>query len=565
MHKKTPKRLKTLALDFGEAMYKHNSRQLELPNFSLPFEGHLSSENKWVKYASLIPWEEFEKAYSDHFQSNTGRDPLPVRMALASLIIKEEMKLSDRECVAQIIENPYLQYFCGLKSFITEAPFDPSLLVSFRKRFPSDILLEVNKAILERIQKQKSSSENTKNPPDSGSNKPKLEQTPKEKPEKPANKGKLLVDATCAPADITYPTDLKLLNKAREKTEKTIDILHKDLVATSDSNGKKPRTYRKLARKQFLLVAKAKKPGQKKIRKACRQQLGYLRRNLETIDKFISDPCTDTGLSVLNRRLYKSLLVVSEVYRQQKWMYENRVHRIDDRIVSIDQPHIRPIKRGKAKAETEFGAKITISLVDGFSFVDKISWDNFNESTNLIAQIESYKTQFGYYPESVHADKIYRNRDNLKYCKACGIRLSGPKLGRPKKLTEANISEIKAEKRLQRQDASDRNAVEGKFGQGKRRYGLGKVMAKLDATGKTAIMMSFIVMNLKRWLVVVLPSFGKFFGLLREKLLGDIFASCLIALRCLKNRFGMTCKQLGFDGHRKEIRAHGVRLGFFSS
>jgi IS5 family transposase len=117
--------------------------------------------------------------------------------------------------------------------------------------------------------------------------------------------------------------------------------------------------------------------------------------------------------------------VISEVLRQQQWMYDQRSRRIDDRIVSISQPHVRPIKRGKAGADTEFGAKVSISLVDGVSFVDRISWDNFNEGIDLIGQIESYRIRFGHYPKSVHADKIYRNRDNRKYCKKHNIDYPG--------------------------------------------------------------------------------------------------------------------------------------------
>jgi IS5 family transposase len=120
--------------------------------------------------------------------------------------------------------------------------------------------------------------------------------------------------------------------------------------------------------------------------------------------------------------------VISEVLRQQQWMYDQRSRRIDDRIVSISQPHVRPIKRGKAGAGTEFGAKVSISLVDGVSFVDRISWDNFNEGIDLIGQIESYRSRFGHYPKSVHADKIYRNRDNRKYCKKHNIDYPGQSL-----------------------------------------------------------------------------------------------------------------------------------------
>jgi len=108
-------------------------------------------------------------------------------------------------------------------------------------------------------------------------------------------------------------------------------------------------------------------------------------------------------------------------------MYINKIHRISDRIVSISQPHVRPIVRGKA------GAK-SVSLIDGISFVDRISWDAYNESEDLKVEIEDYRKRFGHYPESVHADKIYKTRDKGRYCKEKGIRLSGSALGRPKNL-----------------------------------------------------------------------------------------------------------------------------------
>jgi IS5 family transposase len=504
---------KTLAPFDTKIMYRHNMKQLEFVEFSLPFEGELRADNKWVKLARLIPWEQFEDSYRKNLSTNgVGNPALSVRMALAALIIKEELGVSDRECVQQITENPYLMYFCGFKAFIKEPPFDPSMMVHFRKRFPADVLVQVNNAIAKKVAKKKKPPKGPNEPPMSkpGKKDKKADNCTNNKP--PANKGKLLVDATCAPADITFPTDIKLLNKAREKSELIIDILHK----VRGRGYKKPRTYRQRARKQFLAVAKAKRTSDKKRRKCCRQQLGYLRRNLKSIDTIAAH----TGLLKLKKRQYKDLLVISEVLRQQKWMYEQRSRRIDDRIVSISQPHVRPIKRGKAGADTEFGAKVSISLVDGVSFVDRISWDNFNEGIDLIRQIEAYRSRFGHYPKSVHADKIYRNRDNRKYCKKHNIRLSGPKLGRPAKLTKDNASQLEAEKIQARKDEIERNLVEGKFGQGKRRYSLNRIMTKLSCTSETAIMLSFVVMNLKRWLSTVL-----FFIFQRA---GVVFARCAI-------------------------------------
>lgn len=471
-------------------MYKHNLKQREFVEFSLPFQGHLSRHNKWVKLAALIPWEQFEERYQKNFSNRgIGHPALSVRMALAALIIKEELGASDRACVEQITENPYLQYFCGLKAFITEPPFDASLFVHFRKRFPADVLSQVNNTVARKVREKQTPPEDPP-PSKTGSNDNGREEDP------PANQGQLLVDATCVPADITYPTDLKLLNKAREKSEWIIDELH----MARGRGHKKPRTYRQRARKQFLSVAKAKRISRQKRRRSQRQQLGYLRRNL----KSIAGLAQFTGLDVLSRRQYKDLLVISEVQRQQQWMYDRTSQRIDDRIVSISQPHVRPIKRGKAGSDTEFGAKVSISLVDGVSFVDRISWDNFNEGIDLISQIEAFRNRFGCYPESVHVDKIYRNRENRRYCKKHKIRLSGPKLGRPPKVSETNARELKAVRQQARQDEIDRNAVEGKFGQGKRRYSLNRIMTRLSHTSETAIMLSFLVMNLKRWLATLL-------------------------------------------------------------
>ena len=155
----------------------------------------------------------------------------------------------------------------------------------------------------------------------------------------------------------------------------------------------KPRTYRKLARKNYLKVAKKRRPLRKERRKSLKQQLQYIKRNISHIKQLVN---MGANLSKLSNRQYKILLVVSEVYRQQLWLYENNKKSIDYRIVSLNQPHIRPIVRGKAGKTVEFGAKLSASCFDGYIFLDHISWNNFNESTDLKMQIESFKSYTGY-------------------------------------------------------------------------------------------------------------------------------------------------------------------------
>ena len=464
---------------------KSNPNQLKFENFYLPFSGHLSSDNRWVILAGQIPWQQIEDSYGKLFCEDNGCPAITARIAFGALLIKERLGTSDRETVEQIRENPYLQYFLGLPEYQDKPLFNDSMMTHFRKRFNKDILSDINEKIVEFAMKKGQNSE-------AESSDDLKEESDNDKNDSPPNNGKLIVDATCTPADITYPTDLSLLNEAREKSEEIIDSMHKPLKGIR----KKPRTYRRKARKSYLAIAKQKKPGLKKIRKAIGRQLRYLRRNLGHIERMAEEGL----LYYLNKRQYRLLLVIKELYRQQLWMYENHKHSISDRIVSIYQPHVRPIVRGKVRVAVEFGAKVSISLVDGFSFVERIDWDAYNESCDLQEQVERYKDRFGYYPESVHADKIYRTRDNRRFCKKYGIRLSGPSLGKPIKDSE----KLKAQRRLQYQDELDRNAVEGKFGQGKRRFSLALVMTKLAQTSEVSIVISFIVMNLEKILSGIL-------------------------------------------------------------
>jgi transposase, IS5 family len=395
------------------------------------------------------------------------------RMALGALIIKEKLLISDRETVEQIRENPYLQYLIGQLSYSNELPFDPSLLVHFRQRISWNLINKVNEGMVKKIR-------------ETAAGKPEKKKDSDAKNES-QNRGKLIVDATCAPADITYPTDLGLLNLARVHTERIIDILYKPL---KDKAQKKPRTYRNLARKDYLAVAKQRRPTRNKKRQAIKKQLQYIKRNLGHIEQLIELGAT---LDRLNKKQYKTLLVLTEVYRQQQWLFENNKQSISDRIVSLSQPHIRPIVRGKAGKSVEFGAKLSASCFEGYVFLDRMSWDNFNSSGDLKAQVEAYYSFTGYYPESVHADRIYRTRENRAWCKEKGIRISGPPLGIP----PANVSKEKKKQAVY--DERIRNAIEGKFGQGKRRFSLDRIMAKLDNTSQTAIAQTFLVMNLSTW------------------------------------------------------------------
>jgi hypothetical protein len=488
-------------------MYKPTEQQITFPHeFFLPFGGKLNPDNKWCQLALIIPWAEIEKIYARSFPVNRGQRAYSVRFALGSLIIQNMKSLSDRDTVEEITENPYLQFFIGLSAFANESPFNHSLMTHFRKRLGKDIINEVNEMIARRT-KEREDPDDT--PPSGGDESEpvicdQVESEEESLSTEDKNSGKLILDATCTPADIHYPTDLWLLSTARVSLEEIVDVLHMPLIGKS----KKPRTYRHKARKNYLNVDKKKHATKREIRKGIGQQLRYIRRDLKVIMKLSQK----SPLTLLSKRQYSNLLVSQEIYRQQLEMYKKRKHSVEDRIVSLYMPFVRPIVRGKARADVEFGAKLAISIVDGFSYMESLSFDAFNESTTLIQSLENYHQKYGFYPEAVMADKIYRNRENLNYCKKYNIRLSGPPLGRP-----TNDSEVlKEQRRQERQDAGIRNSVEGKFGEGKRTYGLGRIMARLRETSETVIAMQLLVMNLERRLRILLLYFLKeYFGMNR--------------------------------------------------
>jgi transposase, IS5 family len=461
-------------------MYRSNCPgQLSFENFYLPFGGKLSGENRWVKLAQMIPWEAFESEYASQLSQEMGAPAKPFRMALGALIIKERLGTSDAETVAQITENPYLQFFLGLSEYSNSAPFDSSMFVHFRKRLTLELVGRINEAVVLPSDEQHPGQAQT--PTDVGHSTQDADDD-----EPPPNQGQLILDASCAPGDIRYPTDLSLLNEAREGTEAVIDALYEQVRETVQH---KPRTYREQVRREYLSVTKQRKVRSKTMRKAIRKQLGYVKRNLAHIEALVAAGAT---LSALNKRLYRKLLVIAEVYRQQQAMYDTEQHRMDDRIVSLSQPHLRPMVRGKARTPVEFGAKVSASCVNGHVFLDHLGWDSFNEGGDLPMQVEQFQQRFGHYPESVHADQIYRTRANRTFCRERGIRLSGKPLGRPK------VQDPVDSRKQDRSDAAVRNQIEGKFGQGKRRFSLGRVMAKLAPTAECTIAITFLVMNLER-------------------------------------------------------------------
>jgi hypothetical protein len=387
-----------------------------------------------------------------------------------------------------------MQYFIGYSGFSNASPFDPSLFVELRTRLGMEHINAINERIIKIVQQsmevskrdvsRKEDTKETVNHPNEyeqasiiSADDQVNQSVDATSISPPVHQGKMIIDATVCPQDIAYPTDLNLLNDARKKSEELIDFLYVPAV-----HGKKPRTYRRKARRLYLAEAQKKNSTSKAIRKANGKQLCFLRRDIGIIHRLLSK----YSMIPFDEVQSKYFLVIQTLFNQQWEMHKNHLRSIERRIVSIHQPHVRPIVRGKRNAKVEFGAKIQVSLMNGFAFLDDLDWEAFNEGSRLMASVEKYKTRLGYYPAEVLADKIYCTRENRKLLKELGIKMRAKPLGRPS-ACPAVEDHVRP---------GERNPIEGVFGQGKTAYGMNRIKARLAHTSGSWIASIIMVINL---------------------------------------------------------------------
>jgi len=485
-------------------MIRYNSNnQMTIEEFKTPFQVKLDKGNRWIRLGDSLPWDSLASIYYRTMSSDMGAPTIDARVVIGAMIIKHKLKLDDREAIETIRENMYMQYFLGLQEYTYENIFDRSLFTTLRYRLGADKFDAMTRQIILRSEGNEVAAKkdlddhsndittgrldkgdkNVGFPTEQGSTEIESKeivtgQSPRE------NKGILIMDATVADQMIAYPTDLGLLSKSREESERLIDELCKVLVINN-----KPRTYRRLARKRYLNVAKKKNRSKNEIRKAVGQQLRYLSRNLKSIDKLL-DTAPDMNFPLENRD-QRIFWAIQHIYDQQFKMYKEHTHSVDNRIVNIYQPYVRPIVRGKDKAKVEFGAKLGVSIQNGYARINTLSWEAYNEGSDLKKQVEAYKRLNGCYPKVVITDKIYGTRENRQWLKELDIRYSGKPLGRPSAKQQTQY-----QKRKHRSEQGMRNQVEGKFGQGKNGYNLNKVRARAARTSESWIAAIFFVMNL---------------------------------------------------------------------
>ncbi|MBM3256688.1 MAG: IS5 family transposase, partial [Candidatus Moranbacteria bacterium] len=415
-------------------MYQATNRATE-PLFPelFPWSGKLNEDNEWIKLEKIIPWEVLEGIYSRYFSLSKGRPAKDGRLIIGLLIVKHKKGISDRRLVEELLENIYLQYFCGFRRLAEKKTLHASSLTKIRKRLGKEFFAKFEMEIISKLLKEKII--------------------------KPRG---LMVDATVVSANINYPTDHKLINKAREWACKTISNLRKIIGL------KKPiRTYKRVARKVFLNFQKKRRKTRAVIEVTRNKLLRFLRRNLGQLAGLLKD----VPLDLAHKLQFKYETAIT-IYEQQKHMAEEKVRHVKDRVVSFHLPHIRPIVRGKDGKDVEFGPKAVLSWVNGFGFLDKFSFEVFNEAGFLSDSLRAYKERFAALPPDVTADQLYGTRWNRKLLGKINIGSAFKSLGRKAKDDLRQVAWVKRKQR-------DRNMMEGIIGNAKEHYGLNQILYRI--------------------------------------------------------------------------------------
>ncbi len=436
-------------------MYQKRDRQTKtlFPEL-FPLGGALREDNRWIKLSRLIPWEELETVYEKYFSKKEGRPAKDSRLMCGLLIVKHWEGYSDVRVVEEFLENPYVQALCGYETFVTVNVLHPSLLTKTRKRLGKEFFKKFEEEVLGVLIKKRIVR----------------------------GKGHFL-DATVIPANITHPTDTKILNRCREWVVEVIGQFRKKANIV-----KKIRTYCRVAKKAYFNFQKKRKKTKAQIHKMRGYLLRKLRRNVRQLEEMLKG--YGRKLKGWEREFIRTRLkMVKQIYEQQRELWKTKGRSIKERVVSLHLPHIRPIVRGKDGKPTEFGPKALLSWVDGICFLDLLGFENYNEGGHLLESLKKYRERFKKWPKDSTGDGIFGTRANRELLQRLKIRGGFKALGRASQ-KQTNRQWLK------KQQKRRGSLMEGIIGHGKNNFGLDKILYRMAGGEEMWIRMGLLSMNL---------------------------------------------------------------------
>lgn len=402
-------------------------------------------------YASF-PFEELSKLLPQRSSSVGAPSWFKYQGYFGLMILKSYLNLSDAMLINRINTDWALQMFCGIQLKETEQIKDKDIPSRIRTFLGDNLDIESFQRVMIKYWK------------------PYMQDT-----------HCFLNDATAYESYIKYPTDVKLLWDSSVWVFETMFKYCKHLKI------RRPRSKYRNHQIMQLNYQKTKRKGYKLTRKRKRLLLQLLNKGLGQL-KDITGQYQDQISNQMNDKFQKRLRTIYIIQQQQQYMYDNPGQSVQDRIVSLFKPYLRPIVRGKEIKRVEFGAKVMTSQVDGINLIDKLSFDPFNESVYLQQSIINHKVRFGKCSQ-VGVDQIYGSNANRKYMTQNNIYNCLVRKGKPSKYEDQA-------RELRKQLGKERSTVlEGSFGNEKNHYGLKIIKARLKETEKIWILFGITTAN----------------------------------------------------------------------
>lgn len=415
-----------------------------------------------MKLEKAIRWDNLLEALATFYSAEEGRPSTPLRAQAGTLILKYVKHFPDRDTVVYVQENLYAQRFCGLSPEQAVDYMHPATgLSNFRAQIGSPGM-----AFIEEV----------------------LHAAARQKPLKRGNK--LIIDTTCVPLDIRYPTDIRLLERCRREV-----LL---LIRKAKAYGMELsyRTYARTAKKVFTFFSKRSKPSKAERKKVHKQMLQFVRRNLKQLTDLRSQCTQALGHRVRDesdgcrfevrrflQRLKESERKIQTILHQQKQIYKGNVH-IPHRIVSFHKDHVRPMVRGKLPVPTEFGPKVLLAVVRGYTYVVRCFQDNVADVRTPVPALRWFKTVFKRFPREMLADRGMWKRSWVRLFSAFGMQSGIQAKGRDAAETSVNRRQIR-----------QRLPIEARISLAKRCFGWNCCRARNDAHEASWIALGAAAMN----------------------------------------------------------------------
>jgi len=382
---------------------KHPQREL----FQIDLEQLIDLQHPLAVLAQRIDWGQFDLQLGSSYHPTQGAPGTPTRLMVALHFLKYRTDLSDEDVVAAWVENPYWQYFSGMRDFQHSMPIDPSSMTRWRKR--------VGEAGAEKMLRET------------------IETGMRMQAIRPVELQRLNVDTTVQTKAIRFPTDARLYHRCRER-----------LVKVARAEGLQiKQSYQYVGKRLLMQSSRYAHARQMKRARACTRQLKtQLGRVLREIDRQTTEP---------SRKLTRLLETARRIHSQQRHD-KNKVY-------SVHEPEVECIAKGKAGKPYEFGNKVSVAVSSrGGWFVGAKSFTgNPYDGHTLAEQMKQVDQLIGNTVREVHVDMGYRGHD---YVGHATIHVDKRQRGRtPKALwkrmkrraaVEPSIGHLKNEHRLER-------------------------------------------------------------------------------------------------------------------